>query len=201
MKASTVKGEASADRILDAAFASIAAKGCGQVTLRGIAEEAGVALSQLSYYYGTKGKLFAAVLARMQRGYLATLGTWLDEQKTLRGQALALVNYNENVLRESPDMYRSFLEFFNFAMSSESFRPYVAGFISEISTMIEARMTHRDHRDVEREGHSVSTITRFVLSSSFGISLQHLLAPDNTDVLMGFEVMRSALAHMLTEAA
>jgi AcrR family transcriptional regulator len=199
MKASTTKGEVTADRILDAAFTSIATRGCGQVTLREIAEEAGVALSQLSYYYGTKDKLFAAVLTRMQQGYIAALGTWLDEQETLHGQALALVRYNENILRESPDMYRNFLEFFNFAMSSESFRPHVASFISEISKMIEDRMTIRDQRNIERGGHSVSVVARFILSSSFGISLQHLLTPDNADVLMGFDVVRGALAHMLAE--
>jgi AcrR family transcriptional regulator len=67
------KGEATAERILDAAFKSIAVHGCGAVTLRGIAEEAGVVLSQLNYHYGNKGSLFAAVLKRMQQGYIATL--------------------------------------------------------------------------------------------------------------------------------
>lgn len=200
MKTPTAKGEATADRILDATFTSIASRGCGGVTLRGVAEEADVALGQLSYYYRTKEKLFAAVLIRMQQGYIAALGTRLDEQKTLLGQILALVGYNETVLRQSPDTYRNFLEFFNFAMSSESFRPHVASFISEISAMIEDRMTRSDRGKLERGNRSVSTITRFILSSSFGISLQHLLTPDNDDVLMGFEAVRTALPHMLTEA-
>jgi AcrR family transcriptional regulator len=201
MKAPTIKRESTADRILDAAFTSIATRGCGQVTLRGIAEEAGVALSQLSYYYGTKDKLFAAVLTRMRQVYIAALGTCLDTQKTLRDQVLALVGYNETLLRETPDMYRNFLEFFNFAMSSESFRPHVAGFIAEIAAMIEGRMARPDQRAIERGGYSVSAVTRYVLSSSFGISLHHLLAPDNTDVLMGFDVVRRGLAHMLAEPA
>jgi AcrR family transcriptional regulator len=201
MKTPTTKGEVTADRILDAAFTSIATRGCGSVTLRGIAEEAGVALSQLSYYYGTKEKLFAAVLTRMQQGYITALGALLDEKKTLHGQILALVGYNETVLRESPDTYRNFLEFFNFAMSSESFRPHVASFISEISAMIEDRMARRDQEKLAPGSPLVSTITRFILSSSFGISLQHLLAPDNRDVLVGFDVLRRTLTYMLTETA
>src|SRR5664280_204353 len=43
--------------------------GWGAVTLREIAEESGVALSQLSYYFGNKDGLFAAVLERMQQEY------------------------------------------------------------------------------------------------------------------------------------
>jgi AcrR family transcriptional regulator len=201
MRAPTTKGEVTADRILDAAFSSIAAKGCGQVTLRGIAEEAGVALSQLSYYYGTKDKLFAAVLTRMRQGYMATLGTCLDGRTTLYDQVLALVAYNETVLRETPDMYRNFLEFFNFAMSSESFRPHVAGFISDVSAMIEDRLTGHDRKKARGGGHSVSAVIRFILSSSFGISLQHLLAPDDADVLTGFDLVRGALAPMSPDAA
>jgi AcrR family transcriptional regulator len=199
MRAPTTKGEVTADRILDAAFSSIATKGCGHVTLREIAEEAGVALSQLSYYYGTKDKLFAAVLSRMRQGYIAALSTCLEGRTALHDQVLALVAYNETVLRETPDMYRNFLEFFNFAMSSDSFRPHVAAFISEVSAMIEDRLAGHDRKKA-RGGHSVSAVIRFILSSSFGISLQHLLAPDDADVLTGFDLVRGALAHMSADA-
>jgi hypothetical protein len=44
------KGDATAERILNATFKSIAVHGCGAVTMRGIADEAGVALSHGAVY-------------------------------------------------------------------------------------------------------------------------------------------------------
>jgi AcrR family transcriptional regulator len=195
------KGQATAERILDAAFKSIATKGCGAVTLRGIAEEAGVVLSQLSYYYGNKDSLFAAVLKRMQRGYLAALDERLAGRSTLSGQIIALVEYNESILKESPDTYRNFLEFFNFAMSSEAFRLEVADFITGISTMIEGRIARHEYEYEEEEGRrfSVAAVTRFILSATFGISLQHLLNPDNRDIQAGFDIIKATTARRLEE--
>lgn len=191
------KGEATAERILDAAFRSIATKGCGTVTLRGIAEEAGVVLSQLSYHYGNKDSLFAAVLKRMQQGYMATLDERLEARGTLSGQIMALVEYNELVLKESPDTYRNFLEFFNFAMNSEAFRVEVADFIAGIAAMIESRIARYELGEGERDGFSVAAVTRFILSATFGISLQHLLSPDNKDVQAGFDIIKVATIQLL----
>ncbi len=191
------KGEATAERILDAAFKSIAAKGCGAVTLRGIADEAGVVLSQLSYYYGNKDSLFAAVLKRMQQGYMATLDEKLEKRGTLSGQIMALVEYNEFILKESPDTYRNFLEFFNFAMSSEAFRVEVADFIAGIAAMIESRIARYEHRKGDGDRFSVAAVTRFILSATFGISLQHLLSSDNKDVLAGFDIIKATTTQLL----
>jgi AcrR family transcriptional regulator len=191
------KGEATAERILDAAFKSIAATGCGAVTLRGIAEEAGVALSQLDYYYGNKDSLFAAVLKRMQQGYMTNLDQRLEGHSTFSGQIMALVDYNDFILRESPDTYRNFLEFFNFAMSSDAFRAEVATFLAEISAMIESRIGRYKRDNKKGRGFSTAAITRFILSASFGISLQHLLSPGNRDVQAGFDLIKAITTQLL----
>lgn len=187
------KGEVTAERILDAAFRSIAVKGCGAVTLRGIAEEAGVALSQLSYYYGNKDSLFSAVLKRMKKGYLAALDERLQAKGSPADQIMALVDYNAYLLEESIDTYRNFLEFFNFAMGSETFRREVSAFLSEISGMIEARIAGSR----QAAGGHPAAITRFILSASFGISLQHLLSPENPDVSAGFDIIKTTATRIL----
>lgn len=180
-----------AERILDAAFKSIAAKGCGAVTLRGIAEEADVALSQLNYYYGNKDGLFAAVLKRMKQDYAIGLDRRLGDCDALSDRIKVLVDYNEHLLKESIDTYRNFLEFFNFAMNSDAFRAEVAAFLSDISGMIEARITRSQGAREDPAPFSPAMITRFILSGSFGISMQHLLSPENTDVRAGFEIIKA----------
>lgn len=193
------KGEVAAERILDAAFKSIALRGCGAVTLRGIAEEAGVVLSQLNYYYGNKDSLFAAVLKRMQQGYVEALDERLQGQNTLAGQILALVTYNEFILSNSPNTYRNFLEFFNFAMSSEGFQREVANFTSEISAMIESRITRYKPNDRVPSGFTAAAVTRYILSASFGIALQHFLSPDNQDVRTGFDIIKTTALQLIKE--
>jgi AcrR family transcriptional regulator len=192
------KGEATAERILDAAFKSIAAHGCSAVTLRGIAEQAGVVLSQLNYYYGNRDSLFAAVLKRMREGYVAALDARLRDQETLSGQLVALVDYNEFILNHSPDTYRNFLEFFNFAMGSDVFQAEVANFTSEIAAMIEGRIA-RYHSDNTAAGFSAAAITRFILSASFGIALQRFLSPENGEVRKGFDIIRAMASQLVEE--
>ena len=191
------KGEATAERILDAAFRSIALHGCGAVTLRGIAEEAGVALSQLSYYYGNKDSLFAAVLKRMQQGYMDALNERLERQHTLVDQIMALVDYNEFILDKSPYTYRNFLEFFNFAMSSKEFQPVVADFTSGIAGVIEKNITRYQPQKKSASVYSAASVTRFILSASFGIALQHFLSPNNKDVRKGFDIIKGTAAELI----
>jgi AcrR family transcriptional regulator len=193
------KGEATAERILDAAFKSIAARGCGAVTLRAIAEEAGVVLSQLNYYYGNKDSLFAAVLQRMQQGYVQDLDERLRSHDSLAEQVIALVDYNEFILNDSPDTYRNFLEFFNFAMSSPGFQVEVANFTSAIASMIESRIARYKHEGKATGAFSAAAVTRFILSASFGIALQRFLSPENEDVCRGFDIIKATAIQLINE--
>lgn len=58
------RGEATKDRVLDAAERCFAAHGFATVTIRQIAREAGVTLGVVSFHGGSKEELFATVLAR-----------------------------------------------------------------------------------------------------------------------------------------
>lgn len=193
------RGEVTAERILDAAFKSIAEHGCGAVTLRGIAEEAGVVLSQLNYYYGNKDSLFVAVMKRMQQEYMHAVDERLRGHATLEGQIMALVDYNRFVLDTSPNTYRNFLEFSNFAMTSSTFRNEIADFTSEIVELIESRIVRPGLKNRAASSFSVAEVTRFILSASFGIALQHFLGPNNRDVRRGFDMVKSTAAQLIEQ--
>jgi AcrR family transcriptional regulator len=188
-----LKREITTGRILDATYRTIAARGWGAVTLREIAEESGVALSQLSYYFGNKDGLFAAVLERMQREYAENLAAKLRDATSLRERLEKLIDYNRLLLKEDADLYRNFLEFFNFAMASPEFKKQVTTFLTEISKAIEEQITQKQKSNRKVASFSSTAITHFILSASFGISLQHLLAPKNKDVEAGFDVIKTAL--------
>jgi AcrR family transcriptional regulator len=187
------KRDITSGRILDATYRAIAARGWGAVTLREIAEESGVVLSQLSYYFGNKDGLFAAVLERMQREYAENLAVKLQNANGFRERLERLIDYNRLLLKENTDLYRNFLEFFNFAMASPKFKRQVTAFLAEISKAIEEQITQKQKSNQKLASYSSGAVTHFILSASFGISLQHLLAPKNKDVEAGFDIIKSAL--------
>jgi len=191
------KGKAAADRILAAAFKSIARHGCGTVTLRGIADEAGVALSQLNYYYGNKDSLFTAVLKRMQHDYVESLDKWLGDRDSLQEKIIALVEYHESILERNPDLYRNFLEFFNFAMNSKPFQAEVASFTAENAAMIESHIVPYCAVSKSTHTYSQGEVVRYILSASFGIALQHFLSPENVDVRKGFDIIKTTAVHIV----
>jgi AcrR family transcriptional regulator len=187
------KGDVTAERILDAAFRSIAAHGCGAVTLRGIAAEAGVALSQLGYYYGNKNSLFAAVTQYMWERYIAILEERLQNVTVLEDQILAFVDHNETILRNEPDMYRNYLELSTFAMTSGDFQDKIAKYTAEVVVVME-RHTALHHAKKKVSGvFSVAELVRYILSATIGIALQHFLSPRNREVLKGFDAVRATV--------
>jgi AcrR family transcriptional regulator len=169
------------------------------VTLRGIATEAGVALSQLNYYYGNKDSLFAAVAKHMQEKYIAALDERLRDDDTLEAQVLAFVDHNESFLKSSPDTYRNYLEFSTFAMTSREFQKKIADFTSEVVAVMENRAARSHPNEKVAGAFSVAEIARYILSVTLGIALQHFLSPDDSAVLKGFDAIRATVTQRIEQ--
>lgn len=73
-----IEKENTSDKILMTAFECLSAKGYANVSMRNIADEAGVALSQLAYHYKNKETLFTAVINMMMDQYLNEIETTLQ---------------------------------------------------------------------------------------------------------------------------
>ncbi len=86
-------------RILAAAFKCISTRGSASVSLRDIADEAGVALSQLNYYYDNRERLFSAVLRAMKQEYISNVEARMATFSSLREKAHFLIKYNQELLQ------------------------------------------------------------------------------------------------------
>ncbi|WP_213993095.1 TetR/AcrR family transcriptional regulator [Sodalis sp. dw_96] len=189
------KSEITAEKILTAAFNCIAAKGCNSVTLREIAQEAGVVLSQLNYYFVNKEGLFSAVIKAMRQTYTDGLDLRMKKCVSFAERITALASYNEELLKENTALYQCFLEFFNYAMWSEPFKEEMAGFVSDILIAIDAQVVRNDEGNAPQPSpFSLEVITRLILAASFGLSIQYLLAPADTRILPGFDAMKAIIA-------
>lgn len=196
------KSQETSRRILEAAFQRIAQRGCSQVTLREIALEAGVALSQLNYYYTNKERLFSEVLRSMRREYLANLETRMRPCATLQEKLACLVSYNRQLLATNRELYGAFLEFFNLAMWSASFRIEMNQFLDEIAAAIDRHILGDAARAPQAGAGpggpgapaGSGAATRLILGASFGIAMQFLMDPAQEHLLDSFDALQALVA-------
>lgn len=180
-------------RILSAAFKCISMKGSANVGLREIADEAGVALSQLNYYYDNRERLFAAVLRAMKQEYLSNVETGMANFGGFKEKAHFLIKYNRELLQTNQRLYRAFLDFFGLAMWSKSFKKEMTGFLNDISHVIESQMRSSTTGEDGPQSHSLAALTSMIMGTSFGLAMQYLMDSEREEILSGFDVLLSAI--------
>jgi AcrR family transcriptional regulator len=176
-------------RILSAAFKCISTKGSASVSLRDIADEAGVALSQLNYYYDNRETLFAAVLRGMKQEYVSNVEVKMASFSTLREKAHFLIRYNQELLITNQRLYRAFLDFFGLAMWSKSFKKEMNGFLNDLSRVIESQIDPLTTGKAGSVQHSPAVLATMILGTTFGIAMQYLMNPERQEILGGFDIL------------
>jgi len=159
------------------------------VSLRDIADEAGVALSQLNYYYDNRERLFAAVLRMMKQEYVSSVEMRMATFRTLSEKAHFLIEYNKELLQTNRRLYRAFLDFFGLAMWSKSFKKEMNGFLNDISRVIENQMTPLTTGEDGPRSHSAAALTSLILGTTFGIAMQYLMDTERQEILDGFDIL------------
>jgi AcrR family transcriptional regulator len=183
------KSNDTSQRILSAAFKCISAKGSASVSLRDIADEAGVALSQLNYYYDNRERLFAAVLRRMKQEYLSEVEAGMATFSTSSEKAHFLIKYNRGLLKANQRLYRAFLDFFGLAMWSKSFKKEMNGFLDDISGVIANQMDSLTISEPGPNLRSPAALTTMILGTTFGVAMQYLMAPERPEILNAFDIL------------
>lgn len=95
-----------ADRIFDAALELFAARGYAGVSVRDIAEQAGINKALVFYHHGSKAQLFEAILTRYYGEYARVLeeamssdGAWSDRMHALLDGNLDFIEENSQYVR------------------------------------------------------------------------------------------------------
>jgi len=93
------------EKIKEAARTVFMKKGYAATRTRDIAEEAGINLALLNYYFRSKEKLFEIVMMeKMQKLFGGLVGIINDESTTLEKKLEQLVNYYIDMLSSNPDL-------------------------------------------------------------------------------------------------
>lgn len=180
-------------KILAAAFRCISSQGCAAVSLRDIADEAGVALSQLNYYFKNRETLFSEVLRFMSQDYVAYVDANIKKYGTVSEKIAFLIDYNRSLLVENTALYRSFLDFFNLAMWSDSFKDDMNEFLEQVTDVARKNIGEEHTTSLNNLPYSPATLASTILGTSFGIAIQYLMNPNNLDVLAGFDMLKEVV--------
>ncbi len=169
--------QSQSEKILIAAFEIISTKGYANVSTRDIADEAGVVLSQLNYYFKNKEGLFKEVVRMMIGKYLHEIEESLKEEGSPKERAKSLIKYFRKMLKYNPELFRLLYDFTGLALWSPAFSNLLSDLFKELSEMIEKYIINNLQMK-ELKGYSTKSLSRLILGSMFGTGIQVLLDND-----------------------
>jgi len=177
-----------AQRILLAAYDCLSTRGYANVTMRNIADEAGVALSQLTYYYKSKEKLFTEVISKMANQYIHEIETRMSATADLNEKIVSLTQYFTEMLRDKPKLLKLFIDFAAQALWTPSFREQVDSLFDSLTELIEKFILNDSEAHQSVQNHSSKAIAKLILGALFGTSVQTLLSADKDNSFESFDL-------------
>lgn len=164
-------------KILLAAFECISSKGYANVSLRDIADEAGVVLSQLNYYYKNKEGLFTEVMKMMMQKYMQEVENHLKNGITAREKISSLIMYFQEMLAQNPKLFRLLYDFTGMALWSASFGKLLRNLFEDLANLIEKHVLSNISAKSNLRGYTPKSIARMLFGAMFGTAIQVILDP------------------------
>jgi AcrR family transcriptional regulator len=172
-----VDRQSQSEKILSAAYGCISTRGYANVSLRDIADEAGVALSQLHYYYKSKEGLFKEVVQLTIEKYLREVEHALKNGGTLEERVASLIDYFRKMLRHNPELFRLLYDFTGLALWSSVFSDLLRDLFRDLGNMLEKHVLDCSQAEILKV-HSAKAISRLMVGGMFGTGIQVLLDYD-----------------------
>jgi len=169
-------------KILNAAFECISTRGYANVSMREIADRAGVVLSQLNYYYGNKMGLFREVIKLMMKRYLSEMEQYLEKGETAKEKISSLINFFKGMLKNNPGLFRILYDFTGLALWSPSFSNMLQNLFKDLSDMIEQHISNSAYLAKNLKKYAPNHLARMILGAMFGIAIQVILDPDEENL-------------------
>ncbi|GAB6172176.1 TetR/AcrR family transcriptional regulator [Paradesulfitobacterium aromaticivorans] len=169
-------------KILLAAFECISSKGYANVSLRDIADGAGVVLSQLNYYYKNKEGLLTEVIKMMMQKYLQEVEDHLRNGTTAKEKISSLIIYFQEMLEENPKLFRLLYDFSGMALWSTTFSELLRNLFNDLANLIEKHVLNNIAIKGNIYGYSPKSIARMIFGAMFGTAIQVILDPQEKNL-------------------
>jgi len=181
------------EKILITAFECLSTRGYANVSMRNIAEEAGVALSQLTYYYKNKEKLFIEVINMMTLQYLHEIEGNLESVTGEKEKLMSLVRFFKELIRDKPKLLKLFIDFIAQALWIPSFREQLDSLFRELTEIIERNLLTDPKIKKRYLEYSPQTVAKLILGALLGTSIQIILGSDQGSAFESLNLAESLL--------
>ncbi len=177
--------------ILNTAYVLLTQKGYSGVSTREIAKEAGVALSQLNYYFKSKEKLFLSIIDLAIKKIIGELKEVFSTEKTRRENFAGMIDYFKDKIAHDPELFKLILDFMTQAMWNKEIKVYIYGMMREINFLVQMYIIKSEPDQKTFKGVPVMYVSEIVIYGVLGLSLHFILGKENvnkldTDYLTGF---------------
>lgn len=182
--------QSQSEKILIAASECISKKGYANVSMRDIANEAGVVLSQLNYYFSNKEGLFKEVVKMMIIKYLRDIEEALKTEESHKERLKQLIKYFRKMLQYNPKLFKLLYDFTGLALWSPVFSDLLRSLYNDLADLVENYILS-NFQIIRSKGISVKSLSRLIIGSMFGIGVQVLIDHDEelTDALDAMQVL------------
>jgi len=181
------------ERILLTAFECLSTRGYANVSMRNIADEAGVALSQLTYYYKNKENLFTEVINMMMDQYLKEIKSTLESTTDVKDKIASLVKFFKELIRNKPDLLRLFIDFTAQALWVPSFSEQLDSLFNDLTEIIERNLPIDTIVNRNSLGYSPKSIAKLLFGALFGTSIQIILGSDRDSAFESLNLAESLI--------
>lgn len=170
--------QSQSERILLAASECISTMGYANVSMRDIAHEAGVVLSQINYYFNNKEGLFREVVKMMMKKYMYEIEEVLKSEELPKERIKSLIKYFKKLLQSNPKLIKLLYDFTGLALWSPTFSDLLSSLFKDLSDMIDKYILNSSQLK-KLKGYSTKTLSRLIIGSIFGTGIQALLDDDD----------------------
>lgn len=181
------------ERILNTAFECLSTRGYANVSIRNIADDAGVALSQVAYYYGNKEKLFLEVIDMMMIQYIREVEEKLESAVDEKQKFAALIGFFKGLIQDNPKLLKLFIDFTAQALWVPSFREHLDNMLHRLTELIEGSLVNEAIPDSRYAGYSPRSIAKLIQGALFGTAMQIMLSSDRDNSLESLVLAESLL--------
>jgi len=188
-----IEKENPSQKILITAFECLSTRGYANVSMRNIADEAGVALSQLTYYYKNKERLFTEVINMMMDQYLNEIEATLESTTDTKDKIASLVRFFKELIRDKPNLLRLFIDFTAQALWIPSFREQLDSLFNALTEIIERNLPIDTIVSRNSLGYSSKCIAKLIFGALFGTSIQIILGSDRDSAFESLNLAESLL--------
>lgn len=180
------------EHILEAAYKLLAERGYANVSTREIASAAGVALSQLNYYFKTKDNLYRRIIDMAVMRIVDELKNVLSGENTRRENFALLIDFCKDKIDRDTETMKLLLDFTVQAMWNKGIKIYIYGLFRELNLLVQKYIIKDDMDQKTFKGVPVDYVAEIAIYAVFGMTLHVILGKKNA-----YELNTEALTKML----